>query len=55
MNKNLMLYIEICEAMTEKVFLKQINMTEEEMTAFLEESKWKEILDLCKLRDFQLQ
>lgn len=42
MNKNLMLYIEICEAMTEKVFLKQINMTEEEMTAFLEESKWKE-------------
>ena len=37
------LYSEIRETLTEKVFLKQVNMTEEEMLAFLETNKFAEI------------
>ncbi|MBQ1959562.1 MAG: hypothetical protein II354_03945, partial [Firmicutes bacterium] len=40
------LYSEIRETLTEKVFLKQINMTEEEMLVFLEENKFADIAEV---------
>ena len=40
------LYSEIREALTEKVFLKQVNMTEEEMVNFLEENKFADIAEV---------
>lgn len=40
------LYSEIGETLTEKVFLKQINMTEEEMLVFLEENKFADIAEV---------
>ncbi len=46
MNKSLMLYMQIREAMTEKPFLKNMEMNEEEMLNFLESENWKKLAEM---------